>query len=101
MTQLIQKMTLDVPKETLESDETKLFAVPHALQIIGEAARRLTPATRARLFSVPWSQIIGMRHKIVHDYFGVDFEVLWSALTTDVGPLADEVGKYIARRARS
>src|SRR5688572_7653453 len=99
MTESIRRMTLGVAKETLESDETKLFAVLHALQIIGEASRQLAPETRNQLPEVPWSQIIGMRHRIVHDYFGIDFEVVWSALRSDVDPLARAVRNYLSDRS--
>jgi uncharacterized protein with HEPN domain len=50
------------------------FAVVRALEIIGEAANQITPETRARLPSVAWKQMVGMRNRIIHDYNRVNYD---------------------------
>jgi len=51
--------------------------VVRQIQIIGEAARRLSPGFRSQTAGIPWSDIAGMRNKLVHDYMGVDLEAVW------------------------
>jgi len=50
---------------------------------VGEAAARVSTAFRARHPDVPWRQIIGMRHRIVHDYLDVDFDIVWDVANAD------------------
>jgi len=52
-------------------------AVVRQFQIIGEAVKRISPETRSQNSDIPWSEITGMRDKIIHDYFGVDMEIVW------------------------
>ncbi len=59
-----------------------------AIEIIGEAANNVTEDTRTELHSVPWLDIIGMRHRLVHAYFDVDLNVLWKTLKEDLPPLS-------------
>ena len=63
----------------------------HHLQLIGEAARALSDDTRESLDTVPWREIIGMRHILVHHYFGVDLDVVWDAIAKELGPLKAEI----------
>jgi hypothetical protein len=56
------------------------------LQIIGEAARAIPDATRQLTPNVPWMQIIGMRHILVHNYFGVDAEAVWAVVERELAP---------------
>lgn len=58
---------------------------------IGEAARNLSDALRDRHPDVPWSQIIAMRNTLVHDYFGVDVEEIWSTVEKDLPALKRQV----------
>lgn len=57
------------------------------IQIIGEAAKRLSPACRARTSVIPWADVAGMRDKLVHDYMGVDLGTVWEAAMRDVPAL--------------
>jgi uncharacterized protein with HEPN domain len=76
------------------------MGVAHLLQIIGEASRQVTQPTRDRYPTLPWSKIVGMRHRIVHEYFRINFELVWdtatlsvpellNALEPDLGPIID------------
>lgn len=57
------------------------------LEIIGEAAKRLSDETRNRYRDIPWRDIGGMRDKLIHHYFGVDFEQVWLTATNDLPDL--------------
>lgn len=80
----------------LDADENLRLALAHLIQMIGEAARRVSPATCASYPQLPWAEIIGMRHKIVHDYLGVDFDIVWEVVTGDLPRLADELKRILS-----
>lgn len=62
-------------------------AVAKALETIGEAAARVSESTRAAHAEIPWREIIGMRHRLVHDYFEVDLQKVWDTVRNDIPPL--------------
>jgi uncharacterized protein with HEPN domain len=59
-------------------------AVMHQLQIIGEAANRVSTSLKAQSSHIPWRDIIAMRNKLVHDYMGVDLEAVWETARKDI-----------------
>lgn len=63
------------------------FAVLHALQIVGEAAARVSDEVRSVHPGIPWAEIVGMRHRIVHDYGRVNMEVVRQVLERDLPAL--------------
>ena len=65
--------------------------VIYHLQIIGEAARALSPELRDRYSDVPWSQIVGMRNILAHRSFGIDVDIVWSAVEHDLPRLKSQV----------
>jgi uncharacterized protein with HEPN domain len=62
-------------------------AVTKALETIGEAAVRVSEPTRAAHPEVPWREIIGMRHRLVHGYFEIDLDKVWDTVRNDLPPL--------------
>ena len=77
--------------ETFRKDEQKTLAVVRALEVIGEAARHIPKTLRDKYPQIPWKQVAGMRDKVIHDYFGVDLEVVWRTLQDDLPPLVDRI----------
>lgn len=73
--------------EELEKDRKTLFAVIRCIEIIGEAAARVSDATRASAPEIPWSAIVGMRNRLVHAYFDVDIELVWKTTSTELPAL--------------
>jgi uncharacterized protein with HEPN domain len=71
----------------LERDRQLLLAVVKDLEIIGEAASRVSERTTEAWSRVPWQDIIGMRHRLIHGYFDVDVEIVWNTVETDLPPL--------------
>jgi uncharacterized protein with HEPN domain len=67
-----------------DTDELVQTWIVHHLQIIGEAARKLSSEARKRAPDLPWPQIIAMRNILVHDYFGVDLETVWSTVENNL-----------------
>lgn len=70
-----------------EHDEVLRLALRHLLQIIGEAASQVSREFRAGNPEVPWGEIVGMRHRVVHDYLGVDDEIVWTTVEQDLPSL--------------
>jgi len=71
------------------------LALTYLLQIIGEAARRVSPEFRQAHAHIPWKAIVGMRHKVVHDYMNVDEDIVWDTVSEELGPLILELEKIL------
>jgi uncharacterized protein with HEPN domain len=72
--------------------------VIRCLSVIGEAARRTSAETRDRFPAVPWTQMIGMRNRLSHEYDGIDLEAVWLTATVDVPEIARLLGSGRDRR---
>jgi uncharacterized protein with HEPN domain len=68
----------------LQSDEEKQYSVAKALELIGEAVRRLSDGFLAAHPSIPWGPIKGMRHHLVHEYHRVDWDLVWTTIRVHV-----------------
>ena len=73
-------------------------AVVRQLEIIGEASRNLSEDFQKQHSEVPWSQIIGMRNRIAHDYLNVDMEIVWDIIEHDLKLLEKQIGNILAER---
>jgi uncharacterized protein with HEPN domain len=71
----------------LNNDRKLVLALVKDVEIIGEAAYRVTQITRNRLSDIPWDDIIGMRHRLVHAYFDINLDILWRTVQDDLPPL--------------
>jgi uncharacterized protein with HEPN domain len=75
----------------LNSDRKLVLALVKDIEIIGEAAYQISPATRNRLPDIPWDDIIGMRHRLVHAYFDINLDILWKTVQEDLPPLIEKL----------
>jgi len=66
------------------ADDTVMRAVLFDLAVIGEAAKGISASTRTKYPSVPWSEMAGLRDVVIHQYFGIDANVVWRAATVSV-----------------
>lgn len=82
-------------RKDFDEDENLRLALAHLLQTIGEAARQVSQPFQAAHPSAPWKAIIGMRHKVVHDYLNVDEDVVWRTVTQELPPLIAELEKLV------
>ena len=73
--------------EQFQADKRTIYAVTRALEIIGEATKSISPSIRDRYPTIPWRSITGMRDKVVHEYFGVNNQVLWDTVQQDLSTL--------------
>lgn len=72
----------NLDKEAFSLDGLTQDAVQRRLAIIGEAVKNLPPDLRLRHPDIPWRRMAGMRDKLIHDYFGVDIDLVWEVSTT-------------------
>ena len=82
-------------REDFDDNEQLRLAITHLLQIIGEAARRISPEFRAIYPEIPWQAIVEMQSKVVHDYLNVDEDVVWSTVKNDLAPLVLALEKIL------
>ncbi len=82
--------------EALREDERTLLAVVRALEVIGEAAKRIPRDVRKKHPEVPWRGMTGMRDKVIHGYYGVDVEVVWRTVHEDLPPLRKVISDLLA-----
>jgi len=82
-------------QEFTEDDKT-VYAVVRALEIVGEAAKKIPDDVRERHADLPWREMSGMRDKLIHDYFGVDEEVVWKTVQEDLQSVRGQIERMIS-----
>lgn len=82
-------------RAAFDGDELLRLALTHLIQMIGEAARHVSREFQDAHPEVPWPLIIGMRHKVVHDYLDVDENVVWDTATGDLSTLIEKLERIV------
>ena len=77
--------------EEFVADEKTQYAVVRALEVLGEAAKKVPPEWREVYAEIPWRAIAGMRDKLIHDYIGVNLAVVWRTVEEDLPPLIEQL----------
>src|SRR5581483_6529068 len=85
----------DRTREEYDRGDVLIMALAHFVQVVGEAARKVSNEFQERNSQIPWHQIIGMRHRIVHDYMNVDEDVLWEVVKHDLPALIQDLDKIV------
>jgi len=78
------------------ADEKTVYAVIRAIEVIGEAAKKISDNVRQKQPSIPWREISGMRDKLIHDYSGVDLAVVWKTATEDLPEIEPLLQKMLS-----
>lgn len=87
--QRIKRYTKDLDIDSFLADDKTMDAVVRNFEIIGEAANRIDPEFKDKNPEIEWNRIRGFRNRIVHDYFGIDYEIVWEIIDTYLDELID------------
>jgi uncharacterized protein with HEPN domain len=90
------RFTAERQREDLDNDAMLRFALLYAIQIVGEAASRISPETRDQYLDVPWAVIVAMRNRLVHAYADIDHDILWTTATEAVPQLLAQLQGLLA-----
>jgi uncharacterized protein with HEPN domain len=82
-------------RSDLDADDMLLFALVRAIEIVGEAASKVTAETRAEMADLPWASIVGMRNRLIHAYFDINRDILWTTVAEAVPALAERLKTYL------
>jgi uncharacterized protein with HEPN domain len=83
--------------ESFSGDELVQNAVVRVLQVLGEAARRVSPNLKAEHPEIPWAEIGGLRNRLVHDYLNVDLALVWDVVQKDLAGLVRNLEPLVPR----
>lgn len=80
----IQQYTKNLTPQDFNNDELIQDAVIRNIEIIGEATKKISKHLKSQYHEIPWKEMSGMRDKLIHDYFGVDVDVVWQTVKEDI-----------------
>lgn len=93
----INKYTLGTDFQKFISDEKTLDAVIRNFEIIGEASARLPDECKERFGEIDWDRMRGFRNRIVHDYFGIDYEIVWNIMKQTLPDFEKQIKSIIEK----
>lgn len=93
--QQVVAFTQDETRQSLESDQRLQLALMRLIEVIGEAASRITPNFRESHREIPWNKMIGMRNRLIHAYFTVDLDRVWETATLAIPALIPHIEQLL------
>ena len=96
-----QKFTEGLTYDAFREDSKTVFAVIRALEIIGEAVKNIPESLRSKYSDIPWKEMAGMRDKLIHEYFGVKYEIVWDTIKIEIPELKSKFEKIFEELEKS
>jgi len=93
------ELTRAKTRESFQADRVLTLAVVHLLGILGEAANRTSSDERLKHPQIPWPQIIGLRHRLIHAYDQVDLDIVWNIVIQHLPPLVRTLDEILSRNS--
>jgi uncharacterized protein with HEPN domain len=94
----IESAISDIEKADFLVDETLKRSFVRSIEIIGEAVKKTPVDFKNKHSDVDWKRIAGMRDKLIHDYFGVDYHIVWDVATNKLPELKQKIGQIISKQ---
>ena len=91
----IQKYTQDLEFSQFIEDDKTIDAVVRNFEIIGEASSRVEPDFKFQYSHIPWKKVKGYRNKLIHEYFGIDYQIVWEIVQDDLPALIESLNQII------
>ena len=92
----IESYTAEIDRDVFEADDMRQDAVIRQIEIIEEAGRQLSDDFQDEHNHVPWSDVIGMRNRIAHDYMNIDLDIVWEVIHHDLPTLKSSVQRLLS-----
>ncbi|MCP4715535.1 MAG: DUF86 domain-containing protein [Deltaproteobacteria bacterium] len=86
----------DKQRSDLDNDRMLTLSIIKDIEIIGEAAAKVTPDSKEKLLEIPWASIVAMRNRLIHVYFDIDLDRVWDTVMADLPPLKDSLEKILS-----
>jgi uncharacterized protein with HEPN domain len=90
-----QSFTQGQSRKDLDLSRMLVLALVKDIEIVGEAAARVSEDVQPSHREIPWADIIGMRHRLIHAYFEINLDILWETVVTDLPPLIASLEKVL------
>lgn len=84
-------------REDLETDRMLTLSIIKAIEMIGEAASKVSAESRQKHAEIPWADIVAMRNRLIHVYFDINLNVVWDTITDDLPPLIKALEAVLSR----
>ena len=91
----VEEFTTGMQFEDFVEDKKTVNAVVRSLEVIGEATKRIPDSLREKYSEIPWKRMAGMRDKLIHEYFGIDLEIVWEVVNRELPPIKPLIQKVL------
>ncbi len=95
---ILSEITPDSTKDDLLDNETLKRAIVRSLEIIGEASKKIPADVKNQWKGIPWKNMAGMRDKLIHDYFGINYSIVWDVVKNKIPELTEQINKVLKNK---